>query len=762
MPLFIARGALSALAGLFIFSALPAYAADHPGHPTTAGPEVVPIIGTVTDSAGNPLPNAQIYIAALGIGTTTDGSGKFTIRPLRSGTYHLTAQLIGYAPTHRDVTVPASGDPVRVSLTLRATALTLSAVQVTASPTSSDPQNVAQATTELSGTALARNLAPSVAQTLASEPGIAVRYNGPAASAPVIRGLQGDRIVILQNGERSGDLASSAPDHAVSIDPLAAQRIEVVRGPASLLYGNNAIGGVVNVISNEIPTNVPSHIEGYFGGQAESVNPGGGMSAGLTIPAGESFAFTLRGGWRNVQDVRQGGNLRLDNTYAKNYSGGAGFGFSRGAANGGLAYSGYNFEYGLPSADDDAVHITGNRQELSGRTSIALPGTALSMLKFSGTAQWYTHDEVESTGEIGTRFNLNTQTADLTGKTQFGSVAGMIGASGLLKQYQSAGEEALTPAANSSAGGLFVYQEIPLVATDDHDERVPRLQLGGRYDVYRIASKAGDEKFGDPRSRDFNSWSGSIGITLPILQHMSLGVSAARAFRAPTVEELFSNAFHAAAGTYDRGNPNLVTEVSQGLDGVLRIQSGKVNAQLAGYYNRINDYVHVNIVGDTTIGGSTAVPLNEFAQADAVLKGLEGRVEAEVVPHVVLGAMGDLVRGAFKDGTPLPFIPAARLGGSARWDNGRLSLGGELRHGFKQDRVPPAAGDDDPPAIATDAFTVLDLSVGFTLMGGDRMHSIVLRADNITDARYADATSRLKSFAYQPGRNFGVVYKVVF
>jgi iron complex outermembrane receptor protein len=762
MQLAFVRGALSALAGLFIVSAVPAYAARPATDPGSAGPEVVPIIGTVTDSAGNPLPNAQIYIAALGIGTTTDGSGKFTIRPLRPGTYHLTAQLIGYAPAHRDVTVPASGDPVRVALRLRATALTLSAVQVTASPTATDPQNVPQATTELSGAALARNLAPSVAQTLANEPGVAVRYNGPAASAPVIRGLQGDRILILQNGERAGDLASAAPDHAVSIDPLAAQRIEVVRGPASLLYGNNAIGGVVNVISNEIPTNVPSHVEGYFGGQAESVNPGGAMSGGLTIPAGQSLAFTLRGGWRDVQDVRQGGNLRLDNTYAKNYSGGGGFGFSRGAANGGMAYNGYNFEYGLPSADEDGVHITGHRHELSGQTSVALPGTTLSLLKFSGTAQWYTHDEVESTGEIGTRFNLKTQTADLSGKTQFGSVTGAVGLSGLFKQYESTGEEALTPAANSSAGGLFIYQEVPLVASDDHDARVPRLQLGGRYDVYRIASKEGDEKFGAPRSRNFNSWSGSIGITVPLLQNMSLGVSAARAFRAPTVEELFSNAFHAAAGTYDKGNPNLKTEVSQGLDGVLRIQSGKVNAQLAGYYNRINDYVAVHIVGDTIVDGGAPVPLNEFAQANATMKGLEGRVEAAVTPQIVLGAMGDVVRGAFRDGTPLPFIPAARLGASARWDNGRLSLGGELRHGFKQDRVPPPTSDEDPSAIATDAFTVLDLSVGYTLIGGDRTHSIVLRADNVTDARYADATSRLKSFAYQPGRNFGVVYKVVF
>jgi iron complex outermembrane receptor protein len=573
--------------------------------------------------------------------------------------------------------------------------------------------------------------------------------------------------VVLQDGERAGDLSSSSSDHTVSIDPLAAQRIEVVRGPASLLYGNNAIGGVVNVISNEIPTSVPTHVEGYIGGQAESVNPGGALSGALTYPIGESLALTVRGGWRNVNDVRQGGNVRLDNTYAKNYYGGGGFGFSRGIANGGLVYNGYRFDYGLPSAPGHEghahgdIHIEGHRHQLSGQTSLHLPSTALSLLKLSGTAQWYTHDEIESTGEIGTTFNLRTQTANLTGKTQFGRLTGAVGLSGLFKQYTATGEEALTPAANSNSGGVFVYQEVPLVHTDDEDERVPRLQFGARYDLYRIASKAGEPKFGAPRSLDFNSWSGSIGITTPISGGLSLGLSAARAFRAPTVEELFSDGFHAAAGTYDRGNPNLGTEVSQGVDGVLNLQSGRVNAQLAAYYNRINDYVHVNIVGDTAIDDG-AVPLNQFAQDNATMKGIEGRIEAAVTPRIVLGAMGDVVRGTFRNGTPLPFIPAARLGGSARWDNGRLSLGGELRHGFQQDRVPTAASEEDPSAVATGAYTVLDLSVGFTLISGAQLHSIVLRADNITDTRYADATSRLKSFAYQPGRNIGVVYKVVF
>lgn len=761
MSLTIARHAPGVLAALLI-SAAPARAASIHRDSVTA--DAPPVVGVVQDTSGAPLPNARVSIASLGIATTTNGDGEFTIGSLRPGRYHLTVQLIGYAPAHQDVVVGAGGDAVRVSITLHATALSLSGVVVTATPTATDPLDVPQATTELSGDALARRLSSSVAQTLGNEPGISVRYNGPAASAPVIRGLQGDRILVLQDGQRTGDLSSAAPDHAVSMDPLAAERIEVVRGPASLLYGSNALGGVVNVISNDIPLTVPSHLEGYVAGQAESVSPGGALSGALTIPAGQSLAITARGGWRDAQDVRQGGGVRLDNTYSRNYYGVGGLGFSKGDVNAGAVYRGYKFDYGLPSAPDDdeaGVHIEGHRHEVVAKSTMTLPSSVLGVLDFDGTAQWYSHDEVEASGEIGTSFQLDTRTLDLTGKTQLGPLSGAVGVSALFKRYSSTGEEALTPAANSNAGGMFLYQELPLVRDADPDARVPRLQVGGRYDIYRIDSKEGDPKFGAARRLSFDSWSGSVGVTVPLGSSVSFGASAARAFRAPTVEELFSNAFHAAAGTYDRGNPDLKAERSRGLDGVLRVQSTRVDGQLAAFYNRIDGYVTVDITGDTTVDGGV-VPLNRFAQSDATLKGVEGQLEVTVLPQLVLGVMGDLVRGELKGGTPLPFMPAARLGGSARWKGRRFSLGGDVRHGFAQRRVPPPAVENDPSAIPTDGYTVLDVSAGFDIVVGDRLHSIVLRADNVTDEQYLDATSRIKGFALQPGRNVALVYKVAF
>jgi iron complex outermembrane receptor protein len=732
-----------------------------------SAPDTPPVTGVVKDSSGAPLANAQVIVTALNRVTTTNAAGAFTLRGLPAGTYHLSAMLIGYAPGHADVVVPSAGDSVRVTIVMHQSALQLSGVQVTATPVGTDPRNVTQSSTELSGQALARNLAPTVAQSLENEPGVSVRYNGPAATAPVIRGLQGERILVLQDGDRAGDLSSAAPDHGVSIDPLTAERIEVVRGPASLLYGNSALGGVVNVISNDIPSVIPSHIEGFFAGQAESATPGGAIAGGVTVPVGSSFAVVARGGGRHADDLREGGGDRLDNSYFRNYYGVGGFGFGGSKATGGLVYRGYNFDYGLPSAEGEGSHIEGTRHEVAGRADINTGSNAIGSVRVSGTGQWYQHDEVARTGEINTSFDLKTQTVDALARTRFGAITGALGASGLFKQYASTGEEALTPAANSTGGGVFFFEEIPLGTLTDPDALVPRLQLGGRYDAYRIESKDSDDpKFGAGRSLSFNNASGSIGVNVPLGAKLSVGASAARAFRAPTVEELFSNAFHEAAGTFDRGNPDLTKEVNQGVDGIVRMHSERVNGQVAAFYSEIKNYITPNIVKDTLIEGDegpASVPLNQFSQADATLKGVEGRLDAEVATHFVIGGVADMVRGELKDSKePLPFMPAARVGGSARWDNGRYSLGGEVRHGFKQDRVPPAVSEDDPSGLATDAYTIVNLSAGLNLPFGDQVHAFTLRVDNVGNTQYRDATSRIKTFAFNPGRNVSLVYRVLF
>jgi len=721
---------------------------------TTTRNEPPAVVGVVQDSAGQPLPTVQVVVGRLNRGTVTDARGRFVLR-LPRGEYHIDAVLIGYAPGHVEVVIPPSGPDIPVQITLRSSAIDLPGVEVTASPTAREPLAVPQATTQLSGKALDRQVAGTLAATLQSAPGLAVRYAGPAASAPVIRGFSDERLLVLENGQRAGDLASQSADHSVSVDPLAASRIEVIRGPASLLYGSSALGGVVNVISNTIATSVPTRVSGFLAAQGETATPGGAMTGSLTLPLGSRWAVSARAGGRRTDDQRMGGGDILDNSYFRNFYGTASAGFIATHFDAGVAYESYAFNYGLaaPAAAEEAgIHIEGRRHQLQARSDWLLPERTIAQLNVEGTAQWYTHDEVEPSGETGTVFNLRTQTAQLVAKTATGRISGALGVSGLFKQYEATGEEALTPPANSASGGVFFFQELALREESEHTSK---LQIGGRYDVYRIASGEGDERFGPARTRNFNSFSGSIGLNVPLGEAASLGLSVARAFRAPSVEELFANGFHAALGTFDIGNPDLDSETNTGFDGVLRIQSGRVSGQLAGYYNRVNDYIAPDIVADTMTDEGAQVPLNIYTQADASIGGIEGQIEGELTNNVVVGVMGDWLRGRFSDGGNLPFMPAARLGGSARWDNGRFSAGAEFRHAFEQDDV---AQNE----TAAEAYELLNLSAGANVIAGGRVHSITLRADNVLDEKYRDATSRIKDFAFNPGINISLVYRVQF
>ncbi|MBM3908564.1 MAG: TonB-dependent receptor [Gemmatimonadetes bacterium] len=729
-----------------------------PGH--AVEPAAPALVGTVKDAAGAPLALAQVIVAEVGRTTTTNAEGRFVLRGLPVGTYHITTLLLGYRPGHAVVRIPVAGPDVSVTIVMTASVLRLQAVSVTAASSSGEASGVTQATSELSGKSLQRALGASLAQTLAAEPGMAMRYNGPAATMPVIRGLSGDRILVLQDGARSGDLASSAPDHATTADPLAAQRIEVVRGPASLVHGNNALGGVVNVISNDIPTDVPSRLTGSVTTQVESVNPGAAFNAGAVQAVSGSTALSVRVGGRRTDPVRIGGGGVLDGTDSRNLNVTTGLGFVKDNVQGGVALKGFDFNYGIPSepgSDEAGIRVDGRRYQGTAKLSTNTGRHAISQLRFEGSAQDYAHQEIEPDGAVGTSFALRTQTASLTAPTHFGRLTGMLGAQVLTRQYSAEGEEALTPAANSATAGAFIFQELPLGAhsREDHPDEGPKLQFGARFDAYRISSKAGDEKFGAARTISFQNISGSLGLSAPLAEHVTLSGSVARAFRAPTVEELFSNAVHAATASYELGNPELDVERSLGFDAVLRVGGANVSGQVSGYVNRVQGFIAPDVTRDTTVEGET-MPLARYGQHDATLRGIEAQGEAKLGARFVLGVMGDVTRGEFEGGAPLPFMPTGRVGASLRWDSGKFSAGGEVRHAFAQRDV--TGGAD----VETDAYTLVNLSAGWHVTMGGRIHEFTLRADNLGDVHYYDATSRIKSFAANPGRNVSLVYRVMF
>jgi iron complex outermembrane recepter protein len=712
-----------------------------------------PVTGSVRAADGTPLPHAQVSVVGTGRGTLTDREGRFTLRDLPPGSHRVEVSLVGYRAERRDVEVPTSGPAVRLEVTLTPTPLSIPGVQVTATPGGRDAMGVAQATTQLSGRQLERSMGSTVAQTLQTQPGIGVRYNGPATAVPVMRGLTGDRILILQDGQRVADLSGSADDHSVTVDPLTAQRIEVVRGPASLLYGTNALGGVVNVISGDVATQVPPHAQWSASLQSESAFPGGGGSVRGLVPIGERWALTLRAGGRSTGDARIGGGSalgdRLENTFHRNASGTVALGYAGSRIAGGVSVQGYALEHGvpLPPEEDDRIVLRGRKATAAGHLEMRLDGRFPSV-RMQASATGYAHDEWED-DDLEMAFGLRTQTADvLLRQGAFGPLTeGAWGASGLFRQYTATGEEQLTAPADSRSLGVFTFQELPLGGG-------AALQVGGRLDRYAISSRD-DPEFGPGVDRRFTALSGSAGVTVPLAAGVSGALSAARSFRAPTVEELFSDALHIGTASYEIGEANLAPEFSQGLDAMLRVAGARMSAEMSTYGNVIQNFVFLEERGDTTIDG-TEWPVLAYVQDRARFLGAEGRVEWMATPRWLVGVQGDVVRAELRDGSVVPFLPSARAGASLRWDDGARTAGAGVRHAFAQHRV---ALEDE---VATDAYTLLDLDLGLRAVRGGRIHSVSLRADNLMNVLYRDAASRIKEFAPNPGRNVSLLYRVWF
>jgi iron complex outermembrane recepter protein len=718
-----------------------------------AAPQPPPVEGTVRSTTGVPLPHAQISVVGTGRGTVTDEQGRFTLRGLPAARHRVEVILIGYRPWLREVDVPAAGASVRLEIELEPTALSIPGIQVTATPGGRDAMGVAQATSQLAGRELERRMSGTLAQTLESQPGIGVRYNGPATSAPILRGLTGDRILILQDGQRVSDLSGSADDHSVTVDPLSAQRIEIVRGPASLLYGTNALGGVVNVISGDVTTSVPPAAHWSASLQSESAFPGAAGSVRTTLPLSQQWVLTARAGGRTTGDARIGSDpvlgRRLDNTHHRSGSVAAGLGFAGDALTAGFSLQAYGMEHGvpLPPEEDDEIVLTGRRLTASGNAQFRLGGVHFPALRLQASATDYAHDELED-GDVEMAFALRTLSTDLLLNQAPRGVLGegAWGASGLFRSYVATGEEQLTAPADSRTFGIFTFQELPLGGA--------ALQAGARVDHWQVASRA-DPAFGAGVRRDFTALSGSVGVTVSLATGVSLGVSAARSFRAPRVEELFSDALHIGTASYEIGNPDLHPEVARGIDAALRAALPRVSAELSAYLSGIRDFVYFEARGDTVLDGTTW-PVLAYTQDRATFGGVEGRVEWEVRPHWVTSIQGDVVRATLSGGEHVPFLPPARVGGGLRFDDGRWSAGAGIRHAFRQDRIAPA------DEVATDAWTLVDAHLGARFTRAGQVHSLTLRADNLFDALYYDAASRIKSFAPNPGRNVALLYRVYF
>lgn len=706
--------------------------------------------GVVRDEGGRPLAAVTVRLPELGRTELSHDNGTFHLERVPRGDHVILFERIGYRTATMTVTVGPT-ETARLEIVLEASALELEGFIVTGAPTARTADRIIRPVEVLAGQELSRRLEGTVAATLQSEPGVSAVSMGPATARPVIRGLGGDRVLMLEDGERVGDVSANSTDHATAVDPVSAQRIEVVRGPSALLYGSQALGGVVNVIREEVPRTVHHGIHSTVSVQAQSVNDGVVGSATVLSGIGRRIALRFEGGLRSAGDLATPeGALINTGIDTRNLAGGVALVGERGHV--GAAYRFYGNDYGVPGgfvgAHPEGVGIEMTRHVVKGDAQLRDVGP-FNVIDGSTSHTRYNHKEIEPGGILGTEYGLFTTAGELKGHHGgLGFITG--GTVGVRAQYErfGFGGGLSTSDARRTTLSAYAHEEVDLDAWT--------FEAGARFDWVSVDAldEDADASIGNIRDRSFEALSGSLGVLRRLGSGFSVGGSLARAFRAPDISELFSEGPHLASYSFEVGNPDLDTEVGTGLDLFVRLDRGGVRGEIAAFRNDIDGYLFPRETGG--ISPRTQLPIFQYTGADAQLIGLEGALDVVLTDGLAADGTLSWVRGTLTESdSPLPFIPPVNGRVGLRYDTPGWFAGSEVRFAAQQDRL----GEFE---TVTDGYTVVGLSAGLRTTLAGRLHSITLRLDNLTDEAYRNHLSRTKEIMPEAGRGVSLVYRLVF
>jgi len=653
---------------------------------------------------------------------------------------------------------------------------TLPEVIVTGNPLGSDLFELAAPVSVLQGEALFLQRRSTLGETLYGLPGVESTGYGPNSSRPVIRGLDGDRIRILQNGAGMLDASSLSFDHAVSIDPLVIDRAEVVRGPAALFYGGSAVGGVVNVIDNRIPQTevrgATGRAEARFGG-ADSEKAGA-----VVFEAGNgSFALHADAYKRDTDDLKIPGFARsarlraadpqpveavgtLPNSAAR--SDGGALGLSHTWVNGfiGISRSDFNAKYGTVAEPEVTIDMQSSRWDIAGE--VRELGNVIRALKFKAGKTEYEHTELDA-GVPATVFRNKGN--DMHLEATHGSIGPLKGAIGLQFtdfDFSALGAEAFVPSTSTNSKAGFFYEELPLGQL--------KLTFGGRYERTEVSSEGGGPvpfggtgpRFDPAQTRTFSGNSGALGAVWSFSPGLALAVNGAYTMRAPTYYELFANGPHAATGVYEIGSAAFGMEKSKALDVALRMKSGKHSGSIGIFQNRFDNFISLFNTGNTRGAdgelnppetvvpgesdntGEEVLPEYAYRAVPARFRGIEGEGRFRVMERggtVDLLVNASYVRAEDKStGLPLPRIAPLRYGVGADYRQDRLGARIDATFVDAQDRV--SAGE-----LPTDRYTMLNASVSYRLPAAGMRLEAFLRGVNLLDEEARNHVSFLKDIA---------------
>ncbi|WP_419860256.1 TonB-dependent receptor [Candidatus Palauibacter sp.] len=706
------------------------------------------IEGIVRDADSNePLAGALVSIAAAGGRAVSHGDGTFHVPVPGPRIYTVRVERLGYRTVSLEV--DASREEV-VVVEMETHPIPLPDLVVTGSVVARAANEVLRPTSVFAGENLQRRLAGTLAETLSSEPGLAVSTMGPASAHPVIRGLSGDRILMLEDGERIGDEFASGPDHATAIDPSSARRVEVIRGPGAILYGSNALGGVINVVRDDVPSSVPHHLTGVFTLQGQSVSNAASGSLNLTYGVTDHIPVRLELSRRSSGDLETPvGPLQNTSTDIREISGGTSWVDDWGHA--GATFRYYGNDYGIPGGFVGG-HAAGVRVEME-RTatrlrSVLRPAELFESIEIDAGHTWYEHREIEPPDILGTLFKRQTVSGEIlarhSGWGPFSS--GGVGTRVSWEDFGFGGS-LFTPNSTQASFAVFALEEVDLSPI--------RVEAGLRYDWVRVRPDREDPSsdIGHIRERSFGAASGSLGALAQLTPSFTVGASVARAFRTPSVNELFSEGPHLAAYAFEIGNPSLEVERGTGVDLFMRFVGNRMNAEVTWFHNAIADYVFPLETGELS---RVRLPIFQFRGEDAVLTGFESALEWALVGDLTVAAVASYTRGRIVGtGEPLPLIPPLQ---------GRFAVGYAPRDWFVEAETRVAARQDrtGPFESATDGYTVFDLSAGVRITVLGRLNVITVRGENLGNAVYRNHLSRVKEIMPEAGRSISVAYRVVF
>jgi iron complex outermembrane receptor protein len=634
---------------------------------------------------------------------------------------------------------------------------------------------------------LQHDVRPSIGETLQSQPGVSASSFGPTASRPILRGLSGERVRVLIDGIGTLDLSASDPDHQVSVNPLTAERIEVLRGPSALLYGSSAMGGVVNVIDTRIPRSVPTgpvrlDALAEFGSAASERS--GNLS--VDVPLNSHLVAHADGAYSNYDDLHIGGHVlskalreqalasddpairalsglkgMLPNTAGNIGDAAAGLAYVDGQTNLGVSVSHHTFHYGVPirfsldpTEDAEQPVLDGRQTRGDLRANFALGGP-FKLFEFRGGISKYHHDELTPEGEVDSSFfsHGGEFRADVVQRDR-GGWSGTSGVQYLDISDRLTGEEKYLPDSSNRSLGLFTLQSIVKGPVRfEAGLRVESAHLHADEDA-QIAAYGG--LIGTtPISARFTPVSGSVGANYELAGGWRAGLALSHSERAPSIDELFANGPHGGSASFEIGDPDLNKEASNAVELSVHRTSGRVHVQGSLYYSRFTNFIFQAPTGDVRDG----LPVFAYLQGKADYYGFELGADTRFGSAFGIDWGGELVtdavRATINNFGPAPQIPPLRVLAAVTGSHGQIDGRLEVEQVAAQDRTAPVEGP-------TPGYTMVNASLDWHPFAANPALTLSLQGDNLFDVVARRHSSLLKDYAPLAGRDIRLSARMSF